>query len=135
MSKYYDRAVELRGITVPHYNCAQAVVMAFAEEAGLDDEMAYKIAANFGAGMKTAGTCGAITGGLMALGIMGVEDAAAIGAYFRSLRAAHQGYTDCASLLRLNKEQGGDKKTHCDDMVYECVNLVEEILREKGKIK
>lgn len=32
MSKYYDKAVELRAIKDPHYNCAQAVVVPFAED-------------------------------------------------------------------------------------------------------
>lgn len=135
MSKYHDRAVELRGIQTPHYNCAQSVVLPFAREAGLDEALAYQVAANFGAGMKMAGTCGAITGGLMALGLFGVEDAAIIGAYYRQLKENHQGCLDCADLLRINKEQGREKKPHCDDMVYECVDLVEKILREQGKIK
>ena len=38
------------------------------------------------------------------------------------------------SLLKINKEQGREKKPHCDDMDFECVALVEEILKEKGKI-
>ena len=41
---------------------------------------------------------------------------------------------DCASLLRVNKEQGREKKPHCDDMVFECVALVEALLKENGKI-
>jgi hypothetical protein len=63
-----------------------------------------------------------------------VEDAAVIGAYYRRLKENHQGYLDCANLLRMNKEAGREKKPHCDDMVYECVALVEEILREQGKL-
>ena len=43
MSKYYDRAVELRAIIEPHYNCAQSVFLPFAEDAGLTEEMAYKV--------------------------------------------------------------------------------------------
>jgi C_GCAxxG_C_C family probable redox protein len=134
MSIYLDRAKELRGIVTPHYNCAQSVLLPFAEGAGLTKEQAFQVSANFGAGMKVAGTCGAITGGLMVLGLYGVEDGATVGAYFKALRENHQGFTDCANLLRLNKEQGGEKKPHCDAMVYECVELVENILRKKGKI-
>ena len=33
MSKYLDRAIELRAIAVPHYNCGQSVVVPFAEDA------------------------------------------------------------------------------------------------------
>lgn len=135
MSKYYDRAVELRAIIEPHYNCAQSVFLPFAEDAGLTEEMAYKVAANFGAGMKRASVCGAITGGLMVLGLYGVNDAETIARYHTRLKDAHQGELDCAPLLVIAKQKGQEKKPHCDDMVYECVTLVEEILKEKGKLK
>ncbi len=134
MSKYLDRARELRACTTTHYNCAQSVLLPFAQDAGLTEEQALRVSANFGSGMKMAATCGAITGGLMALGLFGVEDGAAIGGYYRILRERHNGLLDCADLLRVNKEQGRPKKPHCDDMVYECVELVETILRENGKL-
>ena len=73
MSKYIDRAKALRAIEVPHYNCAQAVVVPFAEEAGLSEQMAMAICSNFGRGMKRAAACGAITGGLVVLGMFGIE--------------------------------------------------------------
>lgn len=132
MSKYYDKAVVLREIESPHYNCAQATAMPFAEDAGLSEEMVRSITANFGGGLKRAATCGAIAGGLAVLGMYGVEDAGSIGTYYRKLKENHKGYLDCANLLRINKEQGGIKKPHCDAMVYECIQLAEEILREKG---
>ncbi|MDD2980318.1 MAG: C-GCAxxG-C-C family protein [Hespellia sp.] len=135
MSKYYDRAVELRAITKPHYNCAQAVVLPFAEDAGIDEKTAFHIAANFGAGMKRAATCGSITGGLMVLGLFGVDDPGVIADYHKRLRDRHQGNLECADLLRMNKEAGKEKKSHCDDMVYECVGLAEDILREQGKLE
>lgn len=134
MSKYYDRAVELRAIIEPHYNCAQSVFLPFAEDVGLTEEMAYKVAANFGAGMKRASVCGAVTGGLMVLGLYGVNDAAVIAQYHNRLKEAHEGALDCDQLLIIAKEKGQEKKPHCDDMVYECVNLVEEILKEQGKL-
>lgn len=134
MSKYMDRSKELRAIVTPHYNCAQSVLLPFAPDAGITEEMAYSLSANFGAGMKMASVCGAVTGGLMALGLYGVDDAATIADYYARLKANHQGYLDCAPLLKINKEQGREKKPHCDDMVFECVALVEEILKEKGKI-
>lgn len=134
MSRYLDRAKELRAIETPHYNCAQSVLLPFAEALGLGEEVAMGMAANFGAGMKRGSVCGAITGGLMALGIFGVADGQTIGEYHRRLRDNHEGCLDCADLLRINKEQGREKKPHCDDMVYECVMLVEEILKEQGKI-
>jgi C_GCAxxG_C_C family probable redox protein len=134
MSIYLDKAKAFREDPDVHYNCAQAVLVPFAPAFGMTEDQEYRLAANFGSGMKMAATCGAITGGLMALGLAGVDDGATVNSYYAKLRGNHQGFLDCADLLRINKEQGKPKKPHCDDMVYECTALVEEILREKGII-
>ena len=131
MSKYLDRARELRAIVSPHYNCGQSVIVPFAEDMGLSLEQAMGIAANFGGGLKRAAACGAITGGLVVLGMFGIDDPSE---YYRALRANHEGMLDCAELLKKNRELGREKKPHCDALVFECVTLVEKILREKGKL-
>src|SRR5512147_3016764 len=52
------------------FNCAQAVFSAYAEQLGLDREVALKIAGAFGGGMARRGdTCGAVTGALMVIGL------------------------------------------------------------------
>ncbi len=131
MSKYLDRARELRAIVSPHYNCGQSVVLPFAAEAGLTEAQALGICANFGGGLKRGAACGAITGGLVVLGLFGLDNPAA---YYQALRASHDGMLECADLLRRNQELGGERKPHCDAMVFECVRLVEQILRENGKL-
>lgn len=131
MSKYQDRAKELRAIVTPHYNCGQSVVLPFAAEAGLSEEQALGICANFGGGMKRASACGAITGGLVVLGLFGIDNPSE---YYRILRNSHEGLLDCAELLRKNESLGREKKPHCDALVFECVSLVEKLLRESGKI-
>lgn len=132
MSKLIEKSANLRAIVTPHYNCAQSVVMPFAEEAGISTETARRISANFGGGMKRGSVCGAVTGGLMALGLFGLDDAETVEAYYERLNA-HKSL-DCAALLRQNEEAGGEKKPFCDGMVFECVKLVEAILREKGRL-
>jgi C_GCAxxG_C_C family probable redox protein len=53
------------------YNCAQSVLYSFFEEAGMDGDMAMKVAHGFGAGMgRKQEVCGAVTGGIMAIGAM-----------------------------------------------------------------
>ena len=48
------------------YNCAQAVACAFAEEAGADEAMIFRMAEGFGSGMGTMqGVCGALVGAVM----------------------------------------------------------------------
>ena len=132
MSKYLDRAKELRAITERHYNCAQSVIVPFAAAAGIDEETAYKFGANFGGGMKMGSVCGAITGGLMALGMLGLDDPADANAFCRAVKENHEGYILCRDLLKINAERGGQKKPHCDAMVYEAVKLVEKMAKEKG---
>lgn len=51
------------------YNCAQAVFSHAAEELGLDEEEALKIASGFGGGMMLGEVCGCVTGAIMALGL------------------------------------------------------------------
>ena len=133
-SRYVARSEALRNDPAVHYNCAQAVLMPFAPDAGLDEETAARLTANFGSGMKRGSVCGAIAGGLMVLGLYGADDAASVGEYYRRLRASHEGRMDCADLLRANQERGGDRKAHCDGMVYECIALAEEILRQNGRL-
>jgi len=55
---------------VEGFSCSQAVFSAFAEAEGIDLETALRIASSFGAGMAQMGdTCGALTGGMMVLGL------------------------------------------------------------------
>jgi len=52
------------------FSCSQAVLSTFAEEYGLDREIALKIATAFGGGMARMGkTCGAVTGAFMVIGL------------------------------------------------------------------
>ncbi len=129
MSEYLKRAEELRASNEPRYNCAQAVLVPFAAKAGIGEEEAYRIAANFGGGMKMGSVCGAVTGGLMALGLLGMGDTASANAFCRKIRENHGGLIDCRDLLKKNAELGRQKKPHCDEMVYEAVRLVEEMAK------
>jgi C_GCAxxG_C_C family probable redox protein len=53
-----------------HFNCAQSVFAPFARRYGMDLETALKITTPFGGGMGHAGqVCGAVSGGLMAIGL------------------------------------------------------------------
>jgi C_GCAxxG_C_C family probable redox protein len=51
------------------FNCSQAVLGSFSEQFGLDRDEAFKVATGFGGGMRMGGTCGAVTGAFMALGL------------------------------------------------------------------
>ena len=134
MSAFTERSQLLRDCADRHYNCAQAVVIPFAENAGINAETAMKFAAGFGGGMRRGSVCGAVTGGLMALGLYGIDDPATLGEYHRRLKENHAGLLDCSDLLRVGAESGLPKKPYCDALVRECAALAEDILKEKQKI-
>lgn len=131
MSKYLERAEKIRAIVEPHHNCCQSVLMTFSPELNISDETAYQIAFNFGGGMKCGSTCGAVIGTLMTLGLMDINDPAIASKVVKEFKERHQGCLNCVDLLKINKETGTEKKVHCDRIVYECVNVIEELMNEK----
>lgn len=52
------------------FHCSQAVLAAFADECGLEEEQALKLGSCFGSGMRKGEVCGAVTGALMVLGMI-----------------------------------------------------------------
>jgi C_GCAxxG_C_C family probable redox protein len=93
-----------------HYNCAQSVLSAYAQELGLERDQALRVATGFGGGMgRLAATCGVVTGAFMVLGLKhGMIDSAdqaskektyaAVQAFAREFRARF-GTLDCRDLL------------------------------------
>jgi C_GCAxxG_C_C family probable redox protein len=62
-----EKAVDL---SYKGFNCSQSVFHVFAEENGVDEKAALRVACAFGGGMaRTAGICGAVTGAMMAIGL------------------------------------------------------------------
>ena len=134
MSKYIDRAMELRAIVTPHYNCGQAVLLPFSEELGIPSDLTMRFAANYGGGMKTGALCGAIAGGVTVLALHGLETPDVTAAYYARVREKCPDVMDCKTLLARNAEAGNEKKPFCDGLVSACVAIAEEMLREAGKI-
>ena len=130
MNKHVEKAMELRNNVPMVSNCAQTIMCAYADELGLTEEQAASIACNFGGGMKCGGVCGAVTAGLMVLGAKGVESPAVIGQFRQTIAQNHEGMLDCSELLRANIERGGDKKTHCDGMIRESIEMIDKLLQE-----
>lgn len=52
------------------FSCSQAVLSAYGTESGLDREIALKVSGAFGGGMgRMGGTCRAVTGAFMVIGL------------------------------------------------------------------
>lgn len=57
------------------YNCSQAVLVAFAEDCGIDEKTAARLSSSFGGGMgRMREVCGAVTGMFMVAGLLAGYD-------------------------------------------------------------
>ena len=67
MGCYADKAVQL---FKEGYNCSQAVFAAFAEDYGIDRELALRLSSSFGGGMgRMREVCGAVSGMFLTAGL------------------------------------------------------------------
>ena len=71
-----DHAEEAKRLFLEGYNCAQAVFCAFCDLTGVDVDAAARMASSFGGGMgRLREVCGAVSGALLALGMLrGYDD-------------------------------------------------------------
>lgn len=68
---YDQKAERARQLFKEGYNCAQAVVGAFAGEMGIDFDTAIKLASSFGGGMgRMREVCGAVSGMFIVAGVL-----------------------------------------------------------------
>ena len=63
--KESEHALQLFGT----FNCSQAVFSSFADELGIDQATALKLASGFGGGMACGETCGAVTASYLVIGM------------------------------------------------------------------
>jgi C_GCAxxG_C_C family probable redox protein len=65
-----DQAEKAAELFQKGYNCAQSVIGAYAAELGAPEDVVLRMAAGFGGGLGRCGeACGAITGGVMVIGL------------------------------------------------------------------
>ncbi len=71
MSLTVNHADRARELFYAGYNCAQAVFCAFSDLTGLDIDTAARLSSSFGGGMgRLREVCGAVSGALLALGML-----------------------------------------------------------------
>ena len=104
------------------YNCAQAVVAAFAEDLGINLETARA-----GAGMGTMGaTCGALCGAQIVLGLH--KKGQRVMGTARSLYSAFLDRCGATVCMDLKGVATGRVLCSCDDCVANAVQILEELL-------
>lgn len=109
-------------------NCAQAVLLAFCEDYGMERETALTIAAGFGSGMAgLRETCGTVTGANMVIGLAKGKNRMEANRTFREFADRFReknGSLVCRELLAARIKT----RLTCADLCYDAGNLLEEIL-------
>lgn len=140
------RKEKTRALFKEGFSCSQAVLAAFSEEFGLPAETALRIGQGFGGGIaRTADICGAVTGGIMVIGLKygrtRAEDEAArektyalVRELLRRFRARH-GTLACKDLLGcdigtpegLERSNGSKLHEHlCPLLLDSAVEILED---------
>ena len=130
---------------VEGYNCAQSIVFAFHDECGLSEDAALRVSCGFGGGMgRKQEVCGAVTGGIMILGLRrdrGARGSPVTEDLFRATRefmdgfAARNGSYLCRDLLSggdLSSEEGYRRITEAGlfaKVCKQCVRSAAEMLQ------
>ena len=112
-------------------NCAQAVVLAFAADYGLDEALAAKVACGLGGGVGRAReVCGAVTGAAVVLGLRHGADKSVVYPHVQDFMARFRaacGSVVCRELLAgVSTAPGGAPEPRTDDYYRKrpCVELV-----------
>ena len=130
------------------FTCSAAVFSAFSDDLGLDPDTAKKIACGFGAGIsKTGNICGAVSGGVMVIGLKYGKTEAGDDAATEKTRAVtrqfiHEfleknGSVQCTELLGhdlsdpaayASAQKSGIFMTKCPALVRDAADILEKIL-------
>ena len=112
-------------------NCCQAVLVAFADKLGKDEDDLLRLGSGFGSGMATMeGTCGALVGAIMVSSLLSAEGEArtnsrAIMSRFKELCG---GATICRDLKGI---ETGKVLCSCEDCVRNAVQATVEAVETK----
>lgn len=130
------------------FTCSSAVFSAFSNELGLDPDTAKKIACGFGAGIsKTGNMCGAVSGGIMVIGLKygktkagdkaATEKTRALVRQFIGEFTAKNGSVNCTGLLGYDLSKPAEYEearksglfmTKCPALVRDAADILEKIL-------
>jgi len=132
LKQIQDKAISLFS---SGYNCSQSVISSFSEILNLDNNAALAISCGFGGGMgRTQGTCGAVTGAYMAIGVYCTnkyeniaerkEKTYSMIQEFNRVFVEKHKVTDCRQLLNC------DLKTEDGQKYFKENNLVETVCKK-----
>lgn len=146
---YSDRAQRAIALHTAGSACSQAVFTVFAKDFGLDEGLAHRLSGGLGGGIgRTGQTCGALSGGILALSLafgsaISADQDAKLKTYeitkrFLDEMALRHGSTQCKVLLDgadLWTQAGRDKVKAeglsdkvCNRLIAETVEYVEKAI-------
>ena len=130
------------------FNCAQAIFSIYGSLFDLDQNLCFRIAELFGAGMAYSGNiCGAVTGSLMVLGLKyGRQEAEDIESKYKANKRAKEFLrkfkeknssiscrylinTDISTEEKLEKARENNVFANCVDYVRDAAEILEKILK------
>jgi len=117
------------------YNCAQAVVCAYCDLFGVDEETAFKLSEGFGSGMGLMEMCGALSGAYMLAGMkksggpaQSGKTKAATYQMTRSMASAFQEKNGTYLCRELKGVSDGVVRRSCPGCIEDACALVEQLL-------
>ena len=116
------------------HNCCQAVLLAFEDRLPLDRDTLIALGSTFGSGMGgMKGTCGALTGAEMALGLMGYSGSS-MNKHSRELFARFEEACGSSVCIELKGVLTGRVLCSCEDCCRNAAAILEERLGEANEI-
>jgi len=150
-----DHSIIARELFTQGYNCAQAVLLAFADELDIDKNTALKLSSSFGGGMgRLREVCGAVSGMFMVVGLKyGSQNPLDIKAkteHYKLIQELASHFTEinhsiiCRELLGLNvkvdnpvpseRNEQYYKKRPCVELVCDAAKILDRYIEERAVI-
>ena len=139
-----DKVVKALQIFNNGFSCSQAVIGAFCEDYGIDEQTAMKFSAGFGGGFRCGEVCGAVSGAVMVIGLKygqylpndsdsKAKCGEATKQYMKEYKNRNKSFI-CREILGydpLNKEEAtkfaNEKRAKCSNAIEIAVSILEDM--------
>lgn len=133
MSSRVENALENHG---KGYNCCQAVACAYADLAGVDENLIFAAGEGFGAGMGGMQcTCGAVSGACMVAGLLkssrNTEEPVTKGGTYRITKEIAQAFKEKNGSVICKDLKGIETKKvlrSCDGCIEDAAKILEQVM-------
>lgn len=133
MSSRVENALENHG---KGYNCCQAVACAYADMAGVDENLIFAAGEGFGAGMGGMQcTCGAVSGACMVAGLLkssrNTEEPVTKGGTYRITKEIAQAFKEKNGSVICKDLKGIETKKvlrSCDGCIEDAAKILEQVM-------